>query len=185
MDNTIFFLIGHAGVGKLTTARAISALTGAKIVDNHTVNNPIFNLIELYQPHPLPREVWDRIAEVRRAIFETVAELSPRDWSFIFTLVAFEQPEDVAVYRAIREVAKRRGAKFQPVRLLCDIEELSRRIVSPERRILLKDTSADNARRDRMKPLMRFDEPNALDIDTTSASADEVARRIAAAAVAQ
>src|SRR6185295_14956191 len=111
-----------------------------------------------------------------------VTALSPREWSFVFTLVAFERPEDMAIYRAIRDVATRRGARFQPARLLCNIEELSRRIASPERRMLLKDTSPDNARRDGMIPLMRFKEPNALDIDTTSLPADEVARRIVAAA---
>ena len=49
--------------------------------------------------------------------------------------------------------------------------------------MLLKDTSPDNARRDGMKPLMRFEEPNAIDIDTTNMPADEVARRIVAAAI--
>jgi tRNA A37 threonylcarbamoyladenosine biosynthesis protein TsaE len=53
LDNTIFYLIGPAGVGKLTVARAIAALTGARIVDNHTVNNPIFDLIEHYRSTPL------------------------------------------------------------------------------------------------------------------------------------
>jgi hypothetical protein len=128
VDNTIFFLIGHAGVGKLTTAKAISALTGAKIVDNHYINNPVFNLIELYRPEPLPREVWDRVAEVRRIVLETIATLSPPDWSFVFTLVAFDQAEDIAIYRAIRDVAERRRARFQPVRLTCDVDELARRI---------------------------------------------------------
>jgi len=134
MDNTIFFLIGHAGVGKLTTAQAIRAMTGARIIDNHYVNNPIFRLIELYRPEPLPEAVWNRIGEVRNAILETVAALSPPQWSFVFTFVAFDAPEDIAIYRAIRRVAERRGARFQPVRLHCEVEELVRRIDSPERR---------------------------------------------------
>jgi predicted kinase len=180
LDNTIFFLIGRAGVGKLTTAQAIGAMTGARIIDNHYVNNPIFRLIELYRPEPLPEAVWDRIAEVRSAILETVAALSPPQWSFVFTFVAFDAQEDIAIYRAIRRVAERRGARFQPVRLHCEVEELVRRIDSPERRALLKDTSPQNARRDGLRPLMALEEPNALDIDTTHVPAEEVARRILA-----
>jgi predicted kinase len=182
MDNTIFFLIGRAGVGKLTTARAIGAMTGARIIDNHYVNNPIFRLIELYQSEPLPPEVWDRIAEVRNAILETVAALSPPRWSFVFTFVAFEAPEDIAVYRAVRRVAERREARFQPVRLHCEVEELVRRIASPERRGLLKDTSPQNARLSAARPLMTLEETNALDIDTTKVTSDEVARQIVSSA---
>jgi predicted kinase len=182
LDNTIFFLIGRAGVGKLTTAQAIGAMTGARIIDNHYVNNPIFRLIELYRQEPLPAEVWDRIAEVRHAILETVAALSPPRWSFVFTYVAFEAPEDIAVYRAVRRVAERRGARFQPVRLHCEVEELIRRAGSPERRALLKDTSQQNARLAAGRPLMTLEEPNALDIDTTNVTADEVARLIVTSA---
>ena len=182
MDNTIFFLIGQAGVGKLTTARAIGAMTGARIIDNHYVNNPILRLIELYRPEPLPEEVWDHIGEVRNAILETVAQLSPPRWSFIFTFVAFDAPEDIAVYRAIRRVAERRGARFQPVRLHCEVDELVRRIASPERRALFKDTSVENARLAAGRPLMTLEEPNALDIDTTHVPAEQVAQRIVASA---
>ena len=182
MNNTIFYLIGHAGVGKLTTAKAISAMTGARIIDNHYVNNPIFNLIELYRPEPLPAEVWNRVSEVRHAILETVAELSPRQWSFVFTHVAFEEPDDIAIYRAVRDVAERRGARFQPVRLRCAIDELARRIASPERRSLLKDVSPENAQRNGIIPLLRLEEPHALDIDTTNLRPDEVAEAIVIAA---
>ena len=182
MDNTIFLLVGHAGVGKLTTAKAISAATGARIVDNHYVNNPIFNLIELFQPTPLPQEVWARIAEVRGAVLETIATLSPPRWSFVFTFVAFDAAEDIAVYHAIRDVARRRSARFQPVRLTCEVNELTRRIASPGRREMLKDISPENARRDAVKPPLRFEETSAIELDVTHMPPPETARKIIAAA---
>ncbi len=182
MDNTIFLLVGHAGVGKLTTAKAIAALTGARIVDNHTVNNPIFNLIELYRSEPLPAVVWEQVADVRAAILETIATLSPPQWSFIFTLAAFDgAAEDIAIYHAIRETARRRGARFLPVRLTCRPSELVRRIVDPQRKLMNKDVSAENAATDSLRPLLAFDEPQALSIDNTDLDPETIARRIVAA----
>jgi predicted kinase len=183
MDNTIFFLVGHAGVGKLTTAKAISGLTGARVIDNHYANNPIFNLIELYRKEPLPDAVWERIGEVRRAVHETIATLSPPAWSFVFTLVALEEHEpDRTTYHSIRDVARRRGARFQPVHLKCAPQEHERRIVSPERRLLLKDMSPAYVSQEAARPLLQFEEPHALHIDTTALPAEEVARQIVTAA---
>ena len=182
MNNTIFYLVGHAGVGKLTIAREIGALTGAKVIDNHYVNNPIFNLIDLYRPTGLPEEVWVQVDAVRDAILKTIASLSPREWSFVFTHVGLDIPGDIGVYHAIRETAVKRGARFQPVRLTCTIEEHVQRIAAPERRAMLKDVSPDNARKDSRKPLLRFDEPHALDLDVTSLSPREAAEAIIEAA---
>ncbi|WP_421725813.1 AAA family ATPase [Bauldia sp.] len=182
MNNTIIYLTGHAGVGKLTVAQAIAESTGARIVDNHAVNNPIFRLIRLYRNEPLPDAVWDRVEEVRAAVLETIATLSPADWSFVFTHVALDHPDDIAVYHAIRRTAERRDARFLPVRLTCDLDELIRRIAMPERRALLKDISPANAREDYQKPLLALDEPDAVDLDITRIDPTEAANRIVAAA---
>ena len=44
MDNIFLYLLGFAGTGKLTIARAFARSVGAKVVDNHWINNPIFGL---------------------------------------------------------------------------------------------------------------------------------------------
>jgi hypothetical protein len=59
LENTLFYLIGFAGVSKYTVAKALAALTGARVVDNHTINNPIFGLIEQEGVKPLPPEIFD------------------------------------------------------------------------------------------------------------------------------
>jgi predicted kinase len=45
MKNTIVYLIGYAGTGKYTIAREIAGLTGAVIVDNQLINNPVFSVV--------------------------------------------------------------------------------------------------------------------------------------------
>jgi hypothetical protein len=55
MKNTIIYLIGFPGTGKYTIAREIAQQEDFRLVDNHLVNNPLFNLIHADGITPLPR----------------------------------------------------------------------------------------------------------------------------------
>jgi hypothetical protein len=139
----LFLLIGFAGTGKLTVARALrDRLTErgepVRLVDNHYINNPIFQLIDVDGVKPLPTDAWDRVAEVRDAVFKTIEELSPKRWSFIFTNDLIDRPEERAYVHRLAQLADRRKSIFVPVRLICEVDELCRRIVSPERKALMK-----------------------------------------------
>ncbi len=81
----MFHLIGSPGVGKYTVAREICALTGARLVDNHAINNVIFSLLDQDGVKPLPDEVWTPVGQVRQAVLDTLIEISPRHLSFVFT----------------------------------------------------------------------------------------------------
>jgi hypothetical protein len=155
MNNTIFYVIGNTAAGRLAVAQEIAALTGARIVDSQAVYEPIFNLIEHEHPADMPDAVWNQVDVVRAAILKTIETLSPRDWNFVFTHAGFDIPADAGVYHAIRDTAKRRGAKFQPARLLGGASK---------------------------RPLLKFDEPNALDLDATDMAPAETAKAIVAAA---
>ena len=72
MDNIFLYLLGFAGTGKLTIARAFARSVGAKVVDNHWINNPIFGLIDPDGVSPLPDAVWSQTAKVREAVLETI-----------------------------------------------------------------------------------------------------------------
>lgn len=76
MNNTIIYLLGHEGVGKYTIAKEITKLTGTKLVDNHAINNPIFNVIYSDGKNDLPDAAWYRVRQVRTAVFETIAGAS-------------------------------------------------------------------------------------------------------------
>jgi shikimate kinase len=47
MNNTIIYLIGFPGVGKLTIAKELCNETSALLVDHHTLSNP--RLLFLYK----------------------------------------------------------------------------------------------------------------------------------------
>jgi hypothetical protein len=144
----ILLLIGFSGTGKLTIARTlcdrlIARGEQVRLVDNHYVNKPIFQLLDIDGVKPLPDGAWDRVGEVRHAVVKTIEELPPRLWSFIFTNDLIERPEGRAWVLRLGRLARRRRSVFIPVRLLCDAEEICRRIVSPERSGLFKSTSVE------------------------------------------
>ncbi|MFI5282149.1 MAG: chloramphenicol phosphotransferase [Candidatus Dormibacterales bacterium] len=180
----LFLLIGFSGTGKLTVAKALLELMTrrgerVRLVDNHYVNNPIFGLLDVDGLRPLPAGTWDRVAEVREAIVRTIETLSPKQWSFIFTNDLIDEPPDREWIARLAALAGDRGSVFIPVRLICDVEELCRRVVSPERKARLKGVSADDVRR-RVKTEAVLDPglPTTLTLDITAMPPEDAASRI-------
>jgi hypothetical protein len=182
----LFLLIGFSGTGKLTVARVLRDRLMAdgeqvRLVDNHYINNPIFHLIDVAGEKPLPDGTWDRVGEVRDAVFRTIEELSPRSWSFIFTNDLIDRPEERAYVHRLAQLADRRHSILIPVRLLCDVEELCRRIVSSERRVLMKAVDAGWIRRRvETEEVLDPELASTLTLDVTSMPPEEAAERILA-----
>jgi hypothetical protein len=182
MRNLFVYLVGFAGTGKLTIGRAFARLVGAKVVDNHWINNPIFGLIDPDGVTPLPDEVWAQVAKIREAVLETIATLAKPETSFVFTHEGVEDdPVDQAVFESIRSAAARRGARFVPVRLLCEESELVRRIQSPERAGLLKCVDpADAINKSRHHVVLDPKLPATLTLDVTIRTPEDSAAAILA-----
>ena len=182
----LFLLIGFSGTGKLTVAKSLRDRLmerghQVRLVDNHYINNPIFGLLDVDGRHPVPVGAWDRVGEVRDAVVSTIETLSPTDWSFIFTNDLIELPEERAWVDRLAALAHSRDSLFLPVRLLCDVDELCRRVVSPERRVLLKWVSAEEVRhRAATEKVLDPRLPSTLTLDITSMTPDEAANRILA-----
>ena len=181
MRNTIIYLIGHYGVGKLTVAKAICRKADARLFDNHLANNVVFSLIRTDGKTPLPERVWDYVERIRTIAVEAIAELTPSEQSFVFTNALTDEPADKRVFDEVIDLAHKRRAVFVPVRFDCAEEENARRVADPGREKLLKHTDVASAmdRRRRVTQLP-VDHPNRLDLDTTHLSPEEVAERIIA-----
>ena len=182
MNNTIIYLIGHYGVGKLTIARAICAATDTRLFDNHLANNVIFSLIRADGKTPLPERVWDMIDVVRGQAFQAIEELTPSVISFVLTNCLLESyPGDRAAYEQVEAVAARRGNVFVPVLLTASDAAHASRVGSAERGERLKHIDVESALQKRQTTeLLRIDHPNRLDLDTTHLPPDEAARLIIA-----
>lgn len=183
MNNTIVYLLGHPGVGKLTIAKAICAASGARLLDNHLVNNVVFSLIRADGKTPLPEAVWDYIEGIREIAFDVMETLAPPEFSYVLTNALTDDPADRPWYDRVVLLAARRNARFLPVLLGCDEAEHARRIDTPDRVANLKHTDVASAlHRRRTVALLPVDHPNRLTIDAARLPPAEAAAQIIAVA---
>ena len=146
----IIHLIGHPGVGKYTVAKALVAAaadSGERMVlmDNHATGNLILSILEPVDP--IPGEVWDRVGEVREVVYRTIADMSPPEWSFVFTnVLVADDPGDEAVVVRLARLAQESDRHYLPVRLTCELDAHLERVASPERGPRHKWTNVDAVR---------------------------------------
>jgi shikimate kinase len=179
LRNTIIYLIGIPAVGKYSTAREIARRTGAKLVDNHLINNPIFSVAHLdgTDRYPFPQGGWKYMGRIRRAVLGFIREFGGPDDSYIFTnVMAWNETK---AFRQIELLAKRRKALFVPVWLKCSAAELRKRKNTPQRRRMMKEIDTSNIRR-WTREFIELDipHPNRLDIDNTRSSPARTAKAI-------
>ena len=172
MNGAFIYLFGFAGSGKLTIAKAIAARWDCVLVDNHSINNVIFAVIDLdsREKGELSDQVWDSVIRVRHAALDAIRKLSPPGRNFLFTNELIEGVDRHHVwFHEVAQVASDRGALFLPVRLLVDADELERRIASPEREEKLKLTNPQAARdRSENEDVFRPEGYDYLELDVTA-----------------
>ena len=180
LDNTLILLIGFAGTGKYTIGRELCRRTGAKLVDNHLIANPVFTVLDGDGITPLPREVWAKLKEIRRIVYDSIRELSPPNLGFVLTMELRENnPGEHYAIDDLEKLAAARQSLFVPIRLVCDVEELCRRVADPSRRKRLKGINVEDARRKAMEDaVLKAKHANVRTIDVTAKSPSEAADAI-------
>lgn len=144
--NFIILLMGFSGCEKLTVAQELLKYPYFKLVDNHLINNPILSIIEQDGKTPLSKSVWEKVDIIRNTILDSIKELSPKKFSFIFTAEMLEgNDQSKSFFNKIKNIADERQSIFVPVRLICDEDELVRRIQNPARQKLYKDVNPERA----------------------------------------
>ncbi|PDS99362.1 chloramphenicol phosphotransferase [Rhizobium sp. S9] len=173
-------LLGFPGVGKLTIARELSPLLTAKVIDNHWFNNLILRLLDDDGTTPLPNGIWEYTGRVRQAVLDAIVAYGPPSANFIFTHAGIEGDErSNRTFQQIACAARECEALLVPVRLLCDEEELARRVATPARRDRLKSIDAQASReKSRRAQVLAPQHPFTLNLDVTSKTAEASAAAI-------
>ena len=181
LTNTVIILLGLPGVGKYTIAKQLAERMPAKLVDNHYINNVIFNFLELGNG-AIPESVWVEVRRIRGAILSILASHAPREHSYIFTGVLLEGfANDMATFYNILHMANLRGARFVPVLLTCNEDEHLSRVTGEDRHLRHKITNPGKvkAMRDEGKKVFcPADHPNLMKLDVTHVSPIDAAAEI-------
>lgn len=174
-ENFLVYLVGPPGVGKAIVGRLLAKQLPARLVDNHHWLNPVLSLIEQDGVTQLPERFWELATRSRRVVLDAIIELSPANWSFIFTHAAVGDGNaiDQEILHDIKSVARARRAHLWAVQLTSSAEELARRVVSPERQGRMKEINSAAARRNAVQRPFDPGIDNTILIDTTLKSPDE------------
>ena len=169
----LVLIYGAPGVGKLTTARALAALTEFRLFHNHLVFDLAKAIFEF------PSTQFTKLAEkVRFAVFEAAAREGVA--GLIVTFV-YAQPDDDPFVRKVIEVVEAYGGQVELVRLTCARSAHEERVLAPERKSFGKITSVEQLRdaMERWNLAAAVPFRPSLEIDNSELGAERVARQIA------
>jgi hypothetical protein len=170
----LLFIYGRPAVGKLTIARAVTALTGARLFHNHLTVNLALSLYDFGSPGfiELRERIWT-------AVFDRA--LADRLQLLIFTF----NPENTVPQRFIDELFAKvsaDGGEVIPVELVASEAQIEARLGSESRRLDGKTLDA-GAYRD-LRARGAFDSPvipaPRLRLDTGNVSPAKASEEIAA-----
>jgi len=179
-NNPLIYLFGFPGVGKNTIARAIENHTEYLAIQNHLLSNALRRAISLQPAADYPKleallkhhtmKSWVNFLEF---VFAAVP-----DQGLIVTSVLYENdPDKVEFYELVRNWAETQGRVFLPVRLICNPDELARRIESPSRDTQYKLTDR-KILLDLMQKNTLLQPEGCVEVDVTALSANEAAEKI-------
>jgi hypothetical protein len=168
----LLFLYGLPGTGKLTIARELAELTGYKLFHNHLAVDLLLSVFEFGSTPfiELRESIW-------LSVFEEAASIPLP--ALIFTFNAENTVQQSFIENTMRTMSSFGQVFF--IEVICEPEELERRIDTPERRKHKKLISLELFRK--LKTDGVFDSPKLPDshlvLDSTRTSPQENARRIA------
>src|SRR5258706_5311437 len=169
----LIFMSGQPGVGKLTVAKELSALTGYKLFHNHLVVDLLLSVFPFGSP---------QFVDLRESIWLSVFDQAGRAGlpGLIFTFAAENTVRQSFVTKVQDAVAANGGTIFF-VELVCDERELQQRMDTLSRRQHTKLTSW--AKYQELKAAGAFSAPKlpepALTVDTGKFDPKNAALQIA------
>ena len=173
----LVFIHGPAAVGKLTVAKALTALTGLKLFHNHLVVDAVHAVFDFGSPP---------FVQLREAMWLQVFEAAAvEDRSLIFTFAPENTVSPDFIGRAV-SVVEGAGGRVRFVELTCPVEAQERRVEAPSRAAFGKLRSLELLRSLRAHGSQDFPPlPAEVTVDTGALDPEQAAERIAAALALQ
>ena len=122
----LVLLHGPPASGKLTVARELGALTGARVFHNHLTLDVAKSVLDFGAPG-----FWPLVGELRLASFRSLFE---HGTGTVVATWCYEEPEDRELFLRIRSIAASANGRVLPVFLSCDLACLEGRVGNDHRR---------------------------------------------------
>ena len=181
-ENCIVLLMGFPGAGKRTVGDALALKMGARFSDHHDLVDPILKLWgdDYNVMWDMTPAMWDKFNAVHDVYLSTIADACSKDSSFIITEMMFDQdPFHKIFYDKVLSVVQKRQAHFFPIRLVCDEDELAKRVQSDGRKQYFKTRDVElSRRRSKENEVFYSHHANELTINNTHLSPDDVSELI-------
>jgi aminoglycoside 6'-N-acetyltransferase len=181
-ENYIILLIGFAGTGKRTVGEALASETHFRFSHQHSWYDPILNLLgEDYKVWwEINEKGWEKLNAVRDVIFSTITDVCSPSSNFIISHEMIDKdPYHKILYNKVLDMVEKRHAHFLPIRLICEENELVKRVQAEDRKKYFKNRDAEFIRKRRHEhEVFRTNHPHEITIDTTHKSPDEVVKII-------
>ena len=175
--------MGIAGTGKTTIAKAINKQDKSfKLAYHHGWIDPVLRLLgddsDVFWS--LDEKGWDALNKARDVILNTMVDVCPKENNFVITFeMLANNPWHQNFFDKVHDASKKRGATLIPVRLVCELEELMKRLKSDSRKNYYKT-------QDEALIKKRFEEedvffshmPTEFTLDVTHLTPEESATRI-------
>ncbi len=182
--NHLILLMGFPGVGKRTVGEVLARKTNARFTGNHDLYDPFLKLFgnDYQSMWDLTAEMWEKLNAIQDIYLSSISDVCNKEYSFIFTEMMIDRdPYHQIFYKKVLDVVKKRNAHFFPVRLICDEDELAKRVVSDDRKQFSNFKTRDtelSSKRSREEQAFYSHHENEITIDNTNLTADVVADKI-------
>lgn len=182
-ENIIVLLTGISGIGKRTIGQAMCTVNPSfRCVLSDSWQDPILRLLgdDSTVMNTLTSESWTAINKIRDVVFDTIANVCPREFNFVITEELTEgNIWHKNFFERAQLMTQKRNAKLIPVRLFCELPVLLQRVVSEDRKNFLKPRDIDFVK-NRFSTTETFKSKNKdeFTLDTTNLSPRESAEKI-------
>lgn len=135
----LVLLHGPPASGKLTIAKELSDLIGARVFHNHLTIDVAKALFNFGEP-----EFWDLVHDLRRlalrSFFRHGTEVAVATW-------CYEEPGDHKMFMEMKSIAADENGRILPVFLNCNIADLEKRVTHAHRRDMEKISNVEHLRK--------------------------------------
>ncbi len=168
----LIFIYGPPAVGKLTVAQKLSKITNYKIFHNHLIGDLVNSLFDFNS-----KQFKKYSIKFRLDLLDAISKTKTK--GIIMTFM-YSNPEGNEFIKKISKIIKKNNGKVYFIQLICNKEELKKRVKSPSRKKHTKVREVNKLKHslDKWNLYEKIPFVNSLIIDNTRLSPKKVANKI-------